>query len=137
VHRLKVLPDLLGELHDSHLMEAEVAAAVREAAAERANRLLELTLAAGELDQGRLRSERRRAQEPALLALARRNRARRDQVFGELAARWQGERIEQLLAATGELAAALRGGEDRDVAAARESRDAGDTAARPAPAVRQ
>ncbi len=111
VRRLKELQDLLGELHDAHVMEAEIAAAVRDAAAERAERLLELTLAAGEIDAVRLRTERRRPQEPALLALARRNRARRDALFGDFAARWQEEPVAELLAAAGAMAAALRGGE--------------------------
>jgi CHAD domain-containing protein len=107
-HRLKGLQDLLGELHDAHVMEAGLGEAVGEAAAERARRLLELTLEDGQADPRRLQAERRRAPEPGLLALARLNRARRDRLFGELAGRWQGERAEQLLAAAEELAAALR-----------------------------
>ncbi|HVR10634.1 MAG TPA: CHAD domain-containing protein [Thermoanaerobaculia bacterium] len=107
VHRLKGLQDLLGELHDAHVQEAELAAAVGEAADERARRLLELTLAGG-TDDHLLRVERRRANEPGLLALARLNRERRDRLFGQFAERWQGERVEQLLAAAAELAAALR-----------------------------
>ena len=107
VHRLKGLQDLLGELHDAHVQEAELAAAVADAAGERARRLLELTLA-GDADEQRLRAERRRAYEPGLLALARLNRGRRDRLFGQFAERWQGERVEQLLADAEELAAALR-----------------------------
>ncbi|HLX10232.1 MAG TPA: CHAD domain-containing protein [Thermoanaerobaculia bacterium] len=132
VRRLKELQDLLGELHDAHVMEAEIAAAVRDAAAERAERLLELTLAAGEIDPGRLRSERRRPQEPALLALARRNRARRDALFGEFAVRWQGEPVAELLAAAGAMAAALRGEEGAAATAPTAFAEA-----EPAPVVRE
>jgi len=124
VRRLKELQDLLGELHDAHVMAAEIAAAVRDAAAERADRLLELTLAAGEIDPKRLHAERRRTQEPALLALARRNRARRDALFDDFTARWQGEPVAELLAAAGAMAAALRGGEAAATAAPAASRDA-------------
>jgi CHAD domain-containing protein len=108
VHGLKALQDLLGELHDAHVLESELAAALGEAAAERARRLLELSLAGGEMDQHQLRVERRRAQEPGLLALARLNRSRRDRLFAELAERWQGARTQRLLAAAEELAAALQ-----------------------------
>jgi CHAD domain-containing protein len=110
VHGLKGLQDLLGELHDAHVLESELAAALGDAAAERAQRLLELTLAGGEIDQHQLRVERRRAYEPGLLALARLNRSRRDRLFDQFAERWQGERLEHLLAAAADLAEALLAG---------------------------
>jgi CHAD domain-containing protein len=108
VQHLKKLQDLLGELHDAHVLEAELAKALAAAAAERARRLLELTLAGGDLDPRRLRAERRRVHEPGLLALARQNRSRRDRLFAEFAERWQGERAEQLLRDAEELEEALR-----------------------------
>ncbi len=87
VKRFKALQDLLGDLHDSHVLEQELAEAVEEAAAERARRLLELTLE-GEPDSPRLRAERRRSRESGLIALARQNRDRRDRLFATLDAHW-------------------------------------------------
>ncbi|HEV7784923.1 MAG TPA: CHAD domain-containing protein, partial [Thermoanaerobaculia bacterium] len=87
VKRFKALQDLLGDLHDSHLLEKELAEAVEEAAAERARRLLELTLE-GEPDSPRLRAERRRSRETGLIALARQNRDRRDHLFATLETDW-------------------------------------------------
>jgi len=134
VHGLKGLQDLLGELHDAHVLEAELATALGDAAAERARRLLELTLAGDEIDQHRLRVERRRAHEPGLLALARLNRSRRDRLFDELAERWQGERLERLLAAAADLAEALRaGGHAADNAAGNAAGNAPAGAEPPAP----
>src|SRR4029078_2411995 len=77
IKRFKALQDLLGELHDAHVLEAELSEAVETAAGERSRKILELSLAAGP-DDRLLRAERRRAQEAGLIALARLNRARRD-----------------------------------------------------------
>jgi CHAD domain-containing protein len=85
IKRLKALQELLGDLHDAHVLEAEITTATGEAAAERARKLLELALA-GKDDE--LRAERRRAREPGLLALARRNRDRRDRLFAKLQGDW-------------------------------------------------
>jgi len=87
VKRFKGLQDLLGELHDAHVMEAELVEAVGAAAAERASRILELSLADAP-DDNLLRAERRRARESGLIALARLNRARRDRLFESLDADW-------------------------------------------------
>jgi CHAD domain-containing protein len=87
VKRFKALQDLLGDLHDSHVLETELAEAVEEAAAERARRILELSLD-GEPDSARLRSERRRSRESGLIALARHNRDRRDHLFATVEAEW-------------------------------------------------
>jgi CHAD domain-containing protein len=87
VKRFKALQDLLGDLHDSHVLEKELAEALEEAAAERARRILELTLA-GDSDSARLRAERRRSRESGLIALARQNRDRRDHLFATLEAEW-------------------------------------------------
>ena len=87
VKRFKALQDLLGELHDAHVLEAELADAVETAAAERSRKVLELSLAAAP-DDKLLRAERRRAHESGLIALARLNRARRDRLFEELDDEW-------------------------------------------------
>jgi CHAD domain-containing protein len=87
VKRFKALQDLLGELHDAHVLETELAEAIEEAAAERARRLLAITLAAAP-DEALLRAERRRSREAGLLTVARLNRARRDRLFQTLEADW-------------------------------------------------
>jgi CHAD domain-containing protein len=87
VKRFKALQDLLGELHDAHVLEAELAEAVETAAAERSRKILEISLAAAP-DDKLLRAERRRAQEAGLIALARLNRVRRDRLFEDLEDEW-------------------------------------------------
>jgi CHAD domain-containing protein len=107
VKRLKELQELLGELHDAHVLEAELAAGVERAGAERAQALLELSLAE-QPDEKRLRAERRRARESGLLALARLNRARRDRLYADLRDGWLEGRAEPFLREAEELAGALR-----------------------------
>lgn len=97
VRRVKALQDLLGELHDAHVLEDELADALGAAAAERAAVLYAATLAA-EPDETLLRAERRRARESGILALARLNRARRDRLYGELHPGWLGGRADPFLA---------------------------------------
>jgi CHAD domain-containing protein len=87
VKRFKALQDLLGELHDAHVLETELVRAVEEAAAERSRKILELSLAEAP-DDKLLRAERRRAHESGVIALARLNRARRDRLFDELDDEW-------------------------------------------------
>jgi CHAD domain-containing protein len=87
VKRFKALQDLLGDLHDAHVLETELADAVETAAAERARKLLEISLAEVP-DDNLLRAERRRARESGLISLARLNRARRDRLFEALEAEW-------------------------------------------------
>jgi CHAD domain-containing protein len=87
VKRFKALQDLLGELHDAHVLEAELSEAVETAAAERSRKILELSLAAAP-DDRLLRAERRRAHESGVIALARLNRVRRDRLFEDLDEEW-------------------------------------------------
>ena len=87
VKRFKAFQDLLGELHDAHVLETELVQAVETAAALRARLLLDLSLAGTE-DERALRAAGRRANESGLIALARLNRARRDRLFGEIQDGW-------------------------------------------------
>jgi CHAD domain-containing protein len=87
VKHMKRLQDLLGELHDAHVLENELAEALEVAASERVRRLLEATLSE-QPDGALIRAERRRVKEPGLLALARLNRARRNRLFEELERDW-------------------------------------------------
>jgi CHAD domain-containing protein len=114
VKRLKQLQDLLGELNDTHTLEAELSAAVETAAQQRARALLgtAMTTAAEPGDAGAAAGW-----DPVdgLLALARLNRERRDRLFAALAPAWTGageEAVERraLARAVGELAGYLAAG---------------------------
>jgi CHAD domain-containing protein len=87
ITRLKVIQNLLGELHDLQDLEKVVRAAVGMAAAERAEQLLETTLAesppAG-------RPPRRRGRQSGLVAIAKRIRLRETDLFGTLRKEWLG-----------------------------------------------
>jgi CHAD domain-containing protein len=96
VKRFKALQELLGDLHDAHVLEAELVEAVEIAAAERAGKILELSLSDAP-DENLLRAERRRARESGLIALARLNRARRDRLFETLETEWLGEKAGDFL----------------------------------------
>jgi CHAD domain-containing protein len=106
VQRIKSLQDLLGELHDAHVLEHELARFLAAAAEERSARLLDLTLKDAP-DDKLLRAERRRRHEPGLLALAKRNRARRDRLFAKVAAGWLDGRAAEFLRQLEDLGAAL------------------------------
>jgi CHAD domain-containing protein len=108
VQRFKVLQDLLGDLHDAHVLETELAGAVETAAAERVRRLLDLSLA-GAPDERLLRAERRRDREAGLIALARLNRARRDRLFQALEAEWLDGKGHEFLRTVEALADAMTG----------------------------
>ncbi len=89
VKRFKALQDLLGDLHDAHVLEAELAEAVEAAAVERVRRILELSLSeSSPASTGMLRAERRRDRVPGLIALAKLNRERRDRLFADLETGW-------------------------------------------------
>src|SRR5947209_577076 len=96
IKRFKALQDLLGDLHDSHVLESELADAINDATAERTRRILEITLVESP-DPARLRAERRRSREPGLLALARHNRERRDSLFAALKGEWLHGKADKLL----------------------------------------
>ncbi|MDH3496760.1 MAG: CHAD domain-containing protein [Gemmatimonadota bacterium] len=102
VRRTKRLQDLLGELHDMHVQEADLATAVEEAATEMARRLHTLAVSG---DRASLARARRRDERLGLVALAARARERRDELFAELARTWLRGRGQALLAQIAALAA--------------------------------
>jgi CHAD domain-containing protein len=87
IKRFKAFQDLLGDLHDAHVLETELSQAVEDAAAERARRTFEVSLD-GVADERLLRAAGRRAAEAGVIALARLNRGRRDRLFQELQDEW-------------------------------------------------
>lgn len=89
--RLEGLQDLLGELNDAYGLEGELSGAVERAARQRARSLLEhaLETEGDEAADGGAGAAWRPVD--GLLTLARRNRERRDRLYGELRERWLGE----------------------------------------------
>jgi CHAD domain-containing protein len=109
---LKALQDVLGELHDAHVLEAAIGEALVEAAAERARRLHGLVLE----DPGgaRLRSELHRNPRPGLLAIDQLARKRAGTLFGQLRSGWLHGGVERLAEAVASLAEALEPGPGRE-----------------------
>lgn len=89
VKHMKGLQETLGELHDAHVLERELAESLEVAAVERARRLLEINLS-GVPDDTLLRAERRRVRETGVLTLAKLNRVRRDHLYDDLETDWLG-----------------------------------------------
>lgn len=110
VRALKSLQDLLGDLHDAHVLERELAATVDHAARWRARDLLGAAVdAEGEgAPEVATAGAGRWDVVGGLVALAARNRDRRDRLFAELAGEWlAGPKTADLAAAVGGLAARL------------------------------
>ncbi len=82
---MKGLQEILGELHDAHVLELGLAASVEAAAAERARHLMDATLSSTLI-------ARRRTPEPGILAVAKVNRTRRDRLFDDLESDWLNSR---------------------------------------------
>jgi len=115
VKRFKGLQDLLGDLHDAHVLEIEIGEALEAAAAERARLVLTATLDAsaaddveGEPSLARRRAARRPTREPGLLALALRNRERRNALFTALDSRFLHGKAARFLRQLDTLAKRLR-----------------------------
>lgn len=89
IKRLKTLQDILGELNDLHVLAATLASSLDEVALEKARRLHELAVERRRQDYER---ESRRDERLGIIALAVLVRARRDELFAELDARWLGGR---------------------------------------------
>jgi CHAD domain-containing protein len=106
VARLKQLQDVLGELHDAHVLGVELGAALTEASAERARLVHEAAMAVGGAAplRGRLRSSPR----PGLLALIGLVRARRDALFARLERDWRAGGLGDLAAQAQTIAEALQ-----------------------------
>jgi len=89
VDHLKALQDLLGDLHDAHVMENVLLRALERTARENAKRLRTIAL---EGDTAAVRRQHRHDEQIGLVALAGRVRARRDALFAELDERWLHDR---------------------------------------------
>ncbi|HBL28806.1 MAG TPA: metal-binding protein [Acidobacteria bacterium] len=97
VKRLKGLQEVLGDLHDAHVLETGLAAATVRAATDRYAGLFVLAIQEAP-DPQALRAARRGAVENGLIALGRLNRARRDRLFRKLHEDWLGGRAADFLA---------------------------------------
>jgi hypothetical protein len=90
---LRKLQMLLGKLHDIQVIEAELAAGIEGAAAEKARRMHELAV---EGDARRLAQARRRDEGLGLLVLAGRARAQRDELYESFNEEWLADRADAL-----------------------------------------
>jgi CHAD domain-containing protein len=110
ITRLKAIQDLLGELHDLQELEKVVRAAIATAAAERAEQLLDATLAEPSPAGPR---PRRRGRRSGLVAIAKRIRDREADLFATLRKDWLGSKrtwardVEALMPATGPVTAVV------------------------------
>jgi CYTH domain-containing protein len=92
LEQLERMQDVLGELHDAHVMAVELRAALEDVAAEEARRLGTDVLPRGDGDANGARPEQSirtlRARRTGLLTLASRLRAEMEGRFAEARARW-------------------------------------------------
>ncbi|UCF19422.1 MAG: CHAD domain-containing protein [Gemmatimonadota bacterium] len=111
---LKGLQDILGELHDTHVLADEIASAIEIVAAERARSLHEQALEHDVASETRL--DERLDNDPTLglLALTKLLRERRDRLFEDLQQSWLGERADGFFDKVAELAARLRHARDSE-----------------------
>jgi len=106
VKHLKRLQDVLGELHDCHRLAAEIAAALVDAAVERARELHAAAYDRGASAAG-LRNELRGDPRAGLLALDRLLLARREALFASLDGEWRAGGVDALTAEVEGLVAKL------------------------------
>lgn len=94
IRALKALQDVLGDLHDMHVLDTDLARDLDEVATEKAHHLRELALAG---DREALARERRRDERFGLATLDARAQARRDELFAEFERNWLLDRAPALL----------------------------------------
>jgi CHAD domain-containing protein len=106
VKAMKRLQDLMGELHDVHVLTARVAEGLADAASRAALAQHAALHASGELAA---RTAARRSEGPGLAALDRRLRVRRDALYAALADGWLrgGEHLVSLLEVVKDVAAGM------------------------------
>src|SRR5262245_52912736 len=100
VRAMRKLQNLLGELHDRHVLEDMLAHYLEVAATEKAHRLRVLAVAG---DRGPLAREQRRDESQGLLALLSRASGERDRLFAALERQWLGRGDELLAGEIGSL----------------------------------
>lgn len=109
VDHLKDLQELLGDLHDHHVLETELLAALETVATDKAHRLRTLALAG---DGVAVQREHRRDERLGIVALAARARAERDQLFAALRERWLHDGGREFFREAAEVAEAMSRGPD-------------------------
>jgi len=102
---LKRLQDLLGELHDAHVLDATLATELEKASADKAHRLHDL--AAHRAPEADVARARRRDERIGIVALVRSNAQRRDDLFARLRDDWLGGEAARLVEAASRLGKAL------------------------------
>jgi CHAD domain-containing protein/CYTH domain-containing protein len=106
IGHLKRLQDLLGDLHDAHVLAGELREALADAAAGQAHLLHDAVLAQG-ADDGADRSRLRASLRPGILALVRLVRERRNALYADLAREWRSGGMATLAGEVHAVAAAL------------------------------
>jgi CHAD domain-containing protein len=106
IGHLKRLQDVLGELHDAHVLAGELRDALVETAAEQARRLHASAYAHGPSDAA-VRDGLRASPRAGLLALVRLVRERRDALAADLEREWRAGGVDGLAAEARALGAAL------------------------------
>jgi len=101
---LKALQDILGDLHDVHVLDAQLSKDLDEIATEKAHRLRELAIAG---DSDALARERRRDERLGLVRLIACARSRREELFAELAGTWLTEPVPAMIGEARALAASM------------------------------
>jgi CHAD domain-containing protein len=108
IKRLRLLQEVIGEMHDVHVVAEDVIQAAEEAGADQARRVA-TALLEGEAADDAVRAARSRDPRPGLLAIAAHLRARGQSAFRELEQQWLGAHAGDLTAAGKQIADRLAG----------------------------